>query len=455
MRIFYITAITILFANSIKAQKSEVLEMYIKQGLENNLALKQKELDLEKSVMALKEANGLFYPSIEASSQYMIADGGRSINLPIGDLLNPVYSTLNQILSNSGQTGNFPQISNQKVQFLENDYHDTKLRVIMPLLNAEIYYNRKIKKEMISVAQSETNVFKRELIKEIKTAYFKYLQSIKVVDAYNSARNLVKEALRVNEKLVKNQMTGNDKLLRIQAELSQVEAQLTKAQNDSKTAVAYFNFLLNNDLNSNVLIDSLLFKNNKLINYDSSYFFSHKRDELIQLKNYGNATGLLLNMKNSYWVPVISNVTDFGYQGNQYKFNSDQQYAMNVIEIKWSIFNGFQNRRKVKQAKIDKLTVEKKYSEVEQQIKLQQQVAIDNLETSDKTEKANLSSLNSSAEYFKVVSRQYEEGQKSLLDLLDARNQLTNSNINYSISHFETLIKLAELERAIGSFDLR
>jgi outer membrane protein TolC len=325
----------------------------------------------------------------------------------------------------------------------------------MPLLNAEIYYNRKIKKEMISVAQAETNVFKRELIKEIKTAYFKYLQSIKVVDAYNSARNLVKEALRVNEKLVKNQMTGNDKLLRIQAELSQVEAQLTKAQNDSKTAVAYFNFLLNNDLNSNVLIDSLLFKNNKLINYDSSYFFSHKRDELIQLKNYGNATGLLLNMKNSYWVPVISNVTDFGYQGNQYKFNSDQQYAMNVIEIKWSIFNGFQNRRKVKQAKIDKLTVEKKYSEVEQQIKLQQQVAIDNLETSDKTEKANLSSLNSSAEYFKVVSRQYEEGQKSLLDLLDARNQLTNSNINYSISHFETLIKLAELERAIGSFDLR
>jgi outer membrane protein TolC len=53
-----------------------------------------------------------------------------------------------------------------------------------------------------------------------------------------------------------------------------------------------------------------------------------------------------------------------------------------------------------------------------------------------------------------VVNRQYAVGQKSLLDLLDARNQLTSSQINYTVSHFETLIRLAELERANASYDL-
>ena len=138
----------LLFTKFGIAQQSAILDSYIKQGLDNNLAIQQQNLNLEKSLLALKEANGLFYPNISLESQYTSAKGGRSIDLPIGDLLNPVYSSLNQILQNMGNQGGFPQIDNQKIQFLPNDYHDSKMRIILPLINAEIYYNRKIKREM-------------------------------------------------------------------------------------------------------------------------------------------------------------------------------------------------------------------------------------------------------------------------------------------------------------------
>ena len=453
-RLVLSVCVLLITASVAKAQSSPILESYIREGLENNLALQQKSLNLEKSLQALKEANGLFYPSVSLNAQYMLASGGRSVDLPIGDLLNPAYSSLNQLLQNIGQQGNFPQIDNQKIQFLPNDYHDTKIQITIPLVNAEIYYNRKFKKEQINYSQAEVKVYKRELVKEIKIAYLRYLQSVKVVEAYSSASELVAEALRVNEKLVMNQMAGNDKLYRIRAELSQVEAQFTKAENDRKSAISYFNFIINQPLQSEIKTDSLLLNNQEVISAKPTLEEGLLREELTQLKSAVNASQLYLNMKKAYWIPTISNITDLGYQGNQYKFNGEQCYTMNVIDLRWTIFNGFQNRSRISQARIDKNILDKKYVETEQQLDLQQQLAKNNLESSVRTEKANRSSLTSSKEYYKVISRYYAEGQKSLLDLLDARNQLTNSQINYTVSHFETLIRLAELERANAGYEL-
>ncbi|MES2732820.1 MAG: hypothetical protein V4714_13785, partial [Bacteroidota bacterium] len=72
----------------VSAQTASVLDSYIQQGLSNNLALKQPKFAFEKSLLALKEANGLFMPSANFDFQYSLASGGRTIDFPIGDLLN-------------------------------------------------------------------------------------------------------------------------------------------------------------------------------------------------------------------------------------------------------------------------------------------------------------------------------------------------------------------------------
>ncbi len=438
----------------IRSQTSEILDAYIQQGLENNLALHQKELNLEKSLKALKEANGLFYPSVQIEAQYFLAQGGRTIDLPVGDMLNPVYSSLNQILESMGQPGNFPQIDNESIEFLPNDYHDTKVRIITPLINAEIYYNRKIKKEMISASQAEINVYKRELIKEIKIAYFRYLQSLKVMDAYQSGFELLDEALRVNKKLVENQMAGREKLYRLEAEQNQVKAQLTKAENDMKIAAAYFNFLLNEPLQNKVITDSSLFNTNVTIPLPMASIESFNREEIVQLKSAVKSTDYYYRMKKNWYVPTITNITDLGYQGYQYKFNHEQEYIMNTIYLSWPIFTGFQNRNKIAQARIENETYRNQLAEAEKQIELQTRIAEANLESSLQSQEASRSSLKSSVEYYKVVSSQYSNGQKSLLEMLDARNQLTGAEINVTLTYFETLIRMAELERANASYDL-
>src|SRR5215467_12808973 len=86
---------TLLFFSATNAQ--EVLKQYVDEALDNNLVLKERKISLDKSLVALKEARSLFLPTTWFEGEYTLAKGGRSIDIPVGDLLNPVYKTLNQL----------------------------------------------------------------------------------------------------------------------------------------------------------------------------------------------------------------------------------------------------------------------------------------------------------------------------------------------------------------------
>src|SRR4051812_47641451 len=59
-------------------QASSILESYIRVGLDSNLALHQRNFDLQRARIDLKRAQSLFYPQAGFSSQYTLADGGRT-----------------------------------------------------------------------------------------------------------------------------------------------------------------------------------------------------------------------------------------------------------------------------------------------------------------------------------------------------------------------------------------
>ncbi|TAE53132.1 MAG: TolC family protein, partial [Bacteroidetes bacterium] len=131
-----LSCVLLLALAPVKAQS--LLDSYVLQGIASNDMLRQKELQVEKSTWALKEARSLYLPSVSLLGSYTLSQGGRSINLPVGDLLNPVYQTLNQLT----QSQQFPQIENANEQLNPNNFYDIKFRTSMPLVNADIWYNR-------------------------------------------------------------------------------------------------------------------------------------------------------------------------------------------------------------------------------------------------------------------------------------------------------------------------
>jgi len=424
-----------------------VLDNYIKRGLDSNLALRQKDFNLQQARLDLKRAQSLFYPRADFASQYTLASGGRSIDIPVGDLLNEVYSTLNELTA----SGKFPQLANQSVQFLPNDFHDTRIELTVPVLNKQIRYNRDIQEESIRTRQLEMDAYKRELVKSIKIAYYQFLQADKAVNIYTNALQLANENLRVAEKLVQNEMATREVTLRAKSQVSQVQASLIEARNNRQNAAAYFNFLLNEPLTHTVVTDSTLLEQVSLPESIVTET-SDRREELAQLKSYQTILNTSLKLNRSYLVPVINAFYQAGFQGYGFRFNNDQFYQLGGLQLQWPLFRANDNKYKVRQSELELEAVGARYREVEQQLNLQVQTAQNNYRSALQLLQSRRDEVQSSAETYRLAERRYREGQALQLELIDARTQLTNAQIQYSLAQLAALTRAAELEYATASY---
>ena len=313
----------------------EVLDEYVRYGLENNLSLQQQLSDYQRSIEALKEAKAMFYPNISFNARYTLAEGGRVIDFPAGDLLNPVYMTLNKLTSSNL----FPLVDNVQINFIRPAEHETKLRLIQPLFNPDIYYNSRIKKEMTVYEAEDVNQYRRELTAEIRKAYYNVATADGVMLMLTDTRKLLTENIRVNRKLIENDKITIDYLYRSETELSKFDQELQNAEKNKKIAGAYFNFLLNKPLSDTIIVRQPL-SYPQLSDFTKDYFQSalDNREELKKLENYSNISDLQVRMNQSDRLPDFFIAVDYGFQGADYRFNKNQEYVKAWAILTWHLF---------------------------------------------------------------------------------------------------------------------
>ncbi|MFN9999240.1 MAG: TolC family protein, partial [bacterium] len=298
------TALLLLVAPTLSAQNQ--LDKYIQEAFANNLVIQEKKLSLDKSLIAIKEAQSLFMPTTWFETQYTLARGGRAINIPIGDLLNPVYKTLNQLTSSS----NFPTINNVSEQFLPNNFYDVRIKTTLPVINPEININRDIKQQEVRLKENEILLYKRELTKEIKIAYFNYLMSGKAVSLLEEALLLVQQNLKLNQSLLSNGKGLPAYVTRAESEVFNVQNQLLNAKNNVQNAAAYFNFLLNRSLTEPLITEDFTITDNQLKVLLAGEDNIQKREEIKAFTIASGITGNVLKMNESFRKPRLNAFLD-------------------------------------------------------------------------------------------------------------------------------------------------
>ncbi|MCF6405832.1 TolC family protein [Chitinophaga filiformis] len=428
--------------------QGKILDDYIQSAFSQNQGLRQQHFQLDKSLYALKEAKSLFYPQVGLAGSYTKADGGRTIDVPIGDLMNPVYSTLNQ-LTNSQK---FPQVQNQSFLLNPDNFYDVHVRTSLPLVNTEIWYANKIRKESITLQQAAVNVYKRKLVKDIKTAYYQYYQAGKAVEIYNTAQLQVQENIRVNTSFLANGVTNSTALTRAKAEQQKIAASITEAENKQRNAQAYFNFLLNRDLNAPIAIDSSIFTPEEIAPAPASA--GNTRDELVQISQQQKIASLFYRQSKSYLVPKISTFLDLGSQGFNWSVDNKSRYYMWGVNLQWDLFAAGQRKYKAQQAAIDVSNLQAAYNETSISFQLEQQVAENNYRTAVANFKSAREQLLLSEKYYTDQSKVYKAGQLLYIELLDAQNQLTNAKLQLSVAFAAVQTAIADIERTQASYKL-
>jgi len=447
MKKLLLVLITVGLTLSAHAQ-SQILQTYLEEGIAGNLALKQQNLEIEKALKGIDIARTNYFPQVNFSPSYSVAFGGRKIQIPIGDLLNPVYSTLNKLTDSDA----FPQVENASEQLAPMNFHDTKLEIKVPLFNTDIRYNVALQKDLLVTEEAKRKFLEYELRHAIEAAYYQYLQSLEAVQIYENSEKLLESYLRLNQTLVQHEEALKDVLLSSEYELSKVQQEKAVAEKNTRLAQAYFNFLLNRKLEEPVLADTAFFHSLppklSLEEYTETAF--RNRPEFEQLNAGLKTTQTLLRMQEKNAVlPQVFMGANTGFQGFGYTFR-DQAYMVGQIGLNWPIFHAGEKKIKIQQTRISGEILRTKTEEAKKQVEMQVYRSFHELETALSALGSKERDLARTEKIFQLVNSRYKNGAAIPLEVHKAQNDRLIAQLSHSLGKLEVWLKYAELKKGAG-----
>lgn len=433
-----------------------VVADYVAEGLRSNLALQSQHLEVEKATGALAEARARFFPQLSFEARYTRADGGRVIDLPMGTALNPVYSTLNEMLIARGQPARFPQIADGQVAFLRTEEQDTRVLLRQPLYAPAIPAAVRAQRALLDASSFNRMAVARALRRDITVAYVDWLKARSSVEIVASSEALLRENLRVNESLFDNGKITEDLVLRAKAELLDVEQQKREAENLAVQAQSFFNFLLNRQLQAS--IEPSTAPNNAGPNEAAlEQLWStalDRRPEIAQVEQLRRASEEQVRIARKQKWPTLSLGVDAGTQGEDYRFGDGYNFGTASLIFTWRIFDGGGDTARVHQARATEKQLVLQQEEIAQQIRLEVQQSYDRLTTARDSLATAAARADAARAGFRIASRKRDEGVISQVEFIDARSALTSAELNHNLTRFNVLARRAELEYATSTGEI-
>ena len=289
-----------------------------------------------------------------------------------------------------------------------------------------------------------------------QTAYFNHLKAIKVRELLDETRELLAENVRVSRALFDNDVVTEEVVFRAQAESSKLEQQRLEAEKNAALSRSYFNFLLNRPLDATIDVqdDSPGLFPTVPDRTELEFRSLQQREELQQLKHAVAAAANHVKLNRSAWLPGITAVVDYGFQGDKYRFTKKDDYWMASLVLNWNLFNGFQDDARKKQALLEKRILEKQSQESEIRIRLQLQDAVHSLQVARQVLAAADETQRSAKAAFEIIAKKYEQQMVPQIEYIQARNEFTATWTAHVIAGYDLHIKEAQLESAAALYPL-
>lgn len=465
--------------STLAAQES-VLDRYVAQALEANLALRQRGVSAEGASARWSEARRAYLPGVRVEGRFTRADGGRAFEIPVGDLINPVHGALNDLLAAQGQTASFPTLDNERIDFIRPREQETRLRVSQllfdPVAGAEVRRRR----SEAEAAEAGVAVEEARVIRDVKTAYYRYVNAARTVEILSAAVAMVAENERSNQALWQASLVTRDQVHRARAERLEVEQQRDRAETERAIAGSRLNYLLARDPGAPLEID----ESDLVVPEDPGEFrvravsdafgeaagrasrtaaavestpldpllaqASRSRPEILELDRAVDAAEAGLSAARGSTLPTLMLAVDAGIQGVTYGFGAEDRYVMASLIFSWNVTQGGSERARIHAAALERDRLLLAREDAERRIRLE-------VESAALRAQVALAGLDAAAERvtearsaFRFVTRRKDEGLATELEFLDARASLTRAELSRSITETEALIRLAELEYATG-----
>ena len=431
----------------------EVIDRYVREALSSNLALHEDSLQVAQNMAALDEARAHFLPTVSFDARYTRAEGGRQVDIPVGSLVNPIYSTLNQLLSAQRRPAPFGTVPDQTILFQREREQDTRFAVRQALFAPAIPAAVRAQRAQLEASQFNHVAVARRLKRDVTVAYLNWLKATRTIDIVRASLEELNENVRVNESLFNNGKTTHDQVSRAHAEQLDVQQQLRDAQNGESQARSYVNFLLNRSLDQPLeaaeVEQEIRQRGHDLAQLRAAAL--RDRPEIAQLDRSIAAAQSQIQVARASRLPTLSLGVDAGINDETYDFGRGSNFGMVSLLLHWQFFDGGATRAQEDGARAAARRVATQRDEVAQQIQLEVEQALDQLETSADSIATAAARVEAANDSFRIASRKRDEGVINQVEFIDARSALTGAEMNLNVTRFDLLSRQAELDYATAA----
>jgi outer membrane protein len=433
-----------------------VVERYVVEALHSNLALQGETLEVDKATQALAAARARFFPEVSLQARYSRSDGGRDFTIPVGTALNPVFATLNELLTAQGRPPRFTPTDDISVPFLRREEQDTRVVVRQPLYAPTIPAAVRAQRALLDASSFNRMAVARALRRDVTIGYLDWLKARSAVDIVSASQALLRENLRVNESLFDNGKITEDQVLRARTELLAVDQRLRETENLATQAQSFCNFLLNRELLTPLEPSTPPAETTRSSNALPQLWTDalDRRPELGRVEQQRRAAAEQASIAKRQQWPVLTLALDGGTQGVDYRTGEGYDFGTASLIFTWRIFDGGGDAARARQARAAERQLILRKEEIAQQIRLEVQQAFDRLTTARDSLTTAAARADAARAAFRIASRKRDEGVINQVEFIDARSALTSAELNHNLTRFDVLARRAELEYATSAGDL-
>ena len=140
-----------------------------------------------------------------------------------------------------------------------------------------------------------------------------------------------------------------------------------------------------------------------------------------------------------------------GIQTEEYNFDSGGPLYTTGISMSMNILDGGLRKKKIEQLKFEKNKISNDKARLIQKIEIEITQIYYQIKTIESQIESAQSALRSSQISYDILKSKYENDKILLIELLQAQNRLTASQLQLDVLKFDHLIKLSELNKALGT----
>lgn len=443
-----------------KAVKAFTVKEAVEYALQNNNAVKNAKLDIDKAKWRNFEIYTTGLPKIAANFDYTYY-----FKPPISPALGKAFSggvlgsVFSELAATNPNIANILQNSgNQSVSFVLPHNISTGVQVNQLLFDGRYVFGIKAAKDLTKVARLSADMSDFEVKYSVMKAYYQ-------AAAAAEAKGLLSENLKLIDKLLDDtRKTFQEGLIeeldvnRLELAQATLQSQIALQNQLAEVALANLKFQMGISLNEEIILKDKLedLKTAVQAQLGVTQFDPKNRIEYNLLETGIKLKGFEWRSQRSPYFPSLFAFMNYGWQSQAqaskdvFKKNSWFDQGLVGLTLKIPIFDSGEKMAQVKQTKIDQQKMQNDFENFKNASDLQFRAAQSSF-ASALTDEANSRRANDlSKRIFERNTIKYKEGVTNSFELQQSQQDLVTNQLKFIQSSLNILNTKADLDKALG-----